>query len=248
MKESLRRSLVAAGGAAIDVNAPMSEHRGDAVGAFVARAGSTMLDLGCGSGWLACRVAARHPNVRVAAVDLDGDAIRRARSRARALDVAERTHFEVADASSVVTAVDTAVCVGASHAFGDAEAMLRALRGVATVAAVVGDGVWMAEPSTQHVEMFGELPRSVEELAAVASDCGWTVVETSLSTLAEWDRFESSWGRGVRDVGTPAAAAFADARWAEYQSYRGVLGFGWLHLATGPPTTAHEAAADSRGQ
>jgi SAM-dependent methyltransferase len=233
LADAARAALMDAGAASLVVNAPMDSQRANLIAAYVAAAGSTMLDLGCGGGWLACRTATRHPSVTVAGVDLDAAAIERGRLLAAEQGVADRVHLEVADASTLVTTTETAVCIGASHAFGDVEAMLRALHDLATVAAVVGDGIWQAEPGEDHVAMFGELPSGVGGLATIAEECGWSVVDADVSTIAEWDRFETGWGNGVRRVGTPAAAAFADHRWSEYLSYRGVLGFGWLYLATG---------------
>ena len=70
-------------------------------------------------------------------------------------------------------------------------------------------------------------------LVSEAENAGWTVVETGLSTLEEWDAFESGWTKGVQTVGTDAATQFAMEREAEYQRYRGTLGFSWLLLDHG---------------
>jgi SAM-dependent methyltransferase len=244
LDDDTRASLIDAGAGSLDVNAPMSARRGDDIGDFVARLGATMLDIGCGSGWLACRTAVRHPSLAIVGVDIDQAAIERGRSLALDEGVADRVRFAVGDAASLMTTTETAVCVGASHAFGDTEAMLRALRDLASLAAVVGDGIWLAEPDEAIEAMFGQLPLGVDGLVAVAERCGWTVADADVSTLEEWDRFESGWCGGVRDVGTAEAVAFADARWAEYQNYRGVLGFGWLYLvqtvvtSVGPAVTS----------
>jgi hypothetical protein len=74
------------------------------------------------------------------------------------------------------------------------------------------------------------MPNGVEDLVVLARRYDWHVENAEVSTLEEWDRFEGEWCRGVRSVGTAQALRFADERADEYQRYRGVLGFGWLHL------------------
>lgn len=92
--------------------------------AFEARLsrGSRVLDIGCGTGHLACRLCERYPNLAVTGVDLDTDAIERARVRADALDVGDRTDFRVAEAASVATespdAFDAAVLFMSLHEIG----------------------------------------------------------------------------------------------------------------------------------
>lgn len=84
--------------------------------------GSRVLDIGCGTGHLARRLCNRYPHLEVIGVDLDADAIVRARERAQARGLDDRTMFHVADAtslSSVVTAsVDAAVLFMSLHEIG----------------------------------------------------------------------------------------------------------------------------------
>jgi hypothetical protein len=77
---------------------------------------------------------------------------------------------------------------------------------------------------------FGDVPNGIDDLVVLARRHGWQVENAEVSTLEEWDHFEGEWCRGVRSVGTAQALRFADERTDEYQRYRGVLGFGWLHL------------------
>jgi SAM-dependent methyltransferase len=60
-----------------------------------------ILDIGCGTGHLACRLCERYPNLDVTGIDLDADAIEQARTRADALDIGDRTSFHVTDAASI---------------------------------------------------------------------------------------------------------------------------------------------------
>ena len=52
-----------------------------------------------------------------------------------------------------------------------------------------------------------------------------------MSTLAEWDAFETAWRAGLERSGLPEAVAFAAQRRHEYEAgYREAIGFSWLVL------------------
>jgi len=226
--------LMDAGAASLRFNAPLGTERADALVDFALRAGPTSaVDFGCGRGTLAHLLAAARPTLNVTGVDTDRDAIAAASDIAERLGLGGRCHFMVDDAASFSSQADVALCVGASHAFGDSGAMLTALGANGHRHAVIGDGVWHTEPSPTLLSMLGEMP-TTPELCDLARGAGWLVSDVSLSSLDEWDEFESGWGAGVRSVGTPEAEAFADTRWAEYSTYRGVLGFAWLQLTARP--------------
>ena len=159
--------------------------------------------------------------------------VRIAEDQSRAQSLQDRVTFEVGDAATWPGMAAAAMCVGVSHAFGGPDPMLERLRVVVPKGTVViGDAVWQSPPQSWCFETFGELPLGPESLAAQARQTGWKVVETDLSTLAEWDQFESGWVDGVRALGTREALNFADMRERDYQKYRGVLGFCWLVLET----------------
>jgi len=71
--------------------------------AFEARLsrGGRVLDIGCGTGYLACRLCERYPDVSIVGVDPDVDAVERARTRADTLAVDDRTDFRIADVASI---------------------------------------------------------------------------------------------------------------------------------------------------
>lgn len=228
--------LMTAGSAALTFNAPLGPERAEAlIDRLSVGRPQGLVDLGCGRGALARLAATRLPTISVIGIDLDQAAIDQARSQAGAAGLGDRVRFEVGDITAWSppsgTAVDAAVCVGASHAFGGPEGLLGQLaRLVPTGRVIVGDGVWTATPDPWCEETFGTLPSGPEALASLARDRGWTVEGIDTSTLDEWDAFEHGWIDGVRSVGTEAAASFADQRASEYQRYRGVLGFAWLEL------------------
>lgn len=63
--------------------------------------GGRVFDIGCGTGHLACRLCERYPDLTVVGVDLDEDAIDRARERASAANVDNQTTFHVEDAMTL---------------------------------------------------------------------------------------------------------------------------------------------------
>lgn len=69
--------------------------------------GGRILDIGCGTGYLACQLCRRYTDLTVVGVDLDEDAIDRAQERAHEAGVGDRTTFRVGDATTVA-AEDTA--------------------------------------------------------------------------------------------------------------------------------------------
>ncbi len=77
--------------------------------------GGPVLDIGCGTGHLACRLTNRYPDLEIVGVDVDGDAIDRARERAERADVADRTTFRVQDAVDVEGSFEAAILFMSLH-------------------------------------------------------------------------------------------------------------------------------------
>ena len=224
---------MAAGAGAIRFNSPLSDDRAESLVASLAeRDVRSVVDLGCGRGALALLTGERLPNATIEGVDSDSVAITHAQELADTAGLGDRVRFTAADAATWSGTVDAALCIGASHIFGDAAAMFaRLAERVPNGVAIVGDGVWQGSPDPWCLETFGDMPDGVDGLAAMAATAGWTVDSSDLSTLDEWDAFELGWVDGVRAVGSPTADGFATKRAAEYQNYRSVLGFAWLRLS-----------------
>ncbi|MGI9607150.1 MAG: SAM-dependent methyltransferase [Acidimicrobiales bacterium] len=230
MSESGRRALMRAGARSIMFNAPMGVERGEALADFCASNGTSVLDVGCGHGELALLIADRHPHLEVSGLDIDPEAVAGAQQRVEARGLADRVTISVGDGAEWSEAADTAVCIGASHALGGTASMFGRLLPLGRRAAVVGEGFWTSSPSEELLDIFGDQPDGIAGLGELATSASWSLVAADASTLDEWDAFENGWTAGVRAVGSPEAIAFADERAAEYPAYRGVLGFGWLHL------------------
>jgi SAM-dependent methyltransferase len=232
-QDALIRELKKAGSDALVFNAPLSFARATDSFDFVVRSGAGfVVDFGCGTGSYVRLLVEALPDLRGLGIDLDEDGIETARRGCLEDGHAGRLSFEVGDASLYRGPVDMSICIGSSHVFGNAHEMFNRLAEIQRSGlAIIGDGVWMDTPDAWCLSTFGEMPKGAEGLGAIAEQQGWTVAAESTSSLAEWDDFEFTWNRGVQSVGTELALAFAAQRAEEYQRYRGILGFGWLHLA-----------------
>lgn len=80
---------------------PETEHLIDEAIAFIGDARSAVLDVGTGSGAIACTIAAR-TNARVDATDISRDALQTAIANARRLDVGDRCRFRHGDLTEPV--------------------------------------------------------------------------------------------------------------------------------------------------
>lgn len=214
-------------------NAPLGETRATKlVDAISATAPDTVVDLGCGRAELLLRTLAASPSSRGVGVDLDPDLLEDATDRAKARGLHDRVRFVPTDAAGWIESADVAICVGAAHAFGGAGSAFSHLRNaIGAQHALVGEGCWIAPPDEWSWETFGDLPIGLPELLGLATASGWRVVDAAMSTITEWDDFETDWRAGVLAVGSDTARELAIDRRSEYEcGYRGVLGFGWLLL------------------
>ena len=220
--------------ASLTFNAPLSEERANAlVAALPISPGHHVLDLGCGWGELLLRILAAHPATTGTGVDTVKEALDRGVRAAAQRGLHGRVEFVEADAARFVDNADVVVCVAASHAWGGVGATLRWLRECVAPGGRVlyGDGFWAASPTSAALEAIGEMPR-LDDIRAAARAAGFRIERDDVSTLAEWDAFETSWRAGLEASGVPEAVAFAQRRRREYEDgYRGTIGFSWLVLA-----------------
>ncbi|MGH4013208.1 MAG: class I SAM-dependent methyltransferase [Pseudonocardiaceae bacterium] len=97
------------------------------------RDGARVADVGCGVGWSSVAIARAYPGVTVDGFDLDAPSIDAARRNATEAGVAERVHFAVADAGSVLPdrPYDAVFAFECLHDLPDPIGVLTAMRRLA---------------------------------------------------------------------------------------------------------------------
>lgn len=223
-------------------NTPLSERHADALLASMQLPRGTLLvDLGCGWGELLLRALASSPQLSEIGIDLDSRALQRARASATTRGLTDRVKFVCASLLDYSGPADRAVCIGADHAWGGASVALSGLRPKVSPGGLLlfGCGYWRNSPSPRLVEMFGNLPRSLEALLALTQPSGWRVLSADSADLEEWDTFEAAWRQDLDEIvarepstgSGQQALRLARQRREEYErEYRGVLGFAYLTL------------------
>ncbi|MFI6849234.1 SAM-dependent methyltransferase [Kitasatospora sp. NPDC050467] len=225
------------------IAAPVAD---DSVARLLARATSRSeagraLDLGCGEGGWLLRLLAARPRWQAVGVDLDAEALTRARETAQALGVERRIGLHHLDAREFTATEPFGLVlnVGATHAFGGLLPTLAAAREHLAPGGLVlvGEGFWEREPARTVLDGLGAARDDYADLATttdrVLAD-GWTPVYGYVSSPQEWDDYELSWTGSLAEWALdhpdhPDAAAAreaADRHRAEWlHGYRGTLGF-----------------------
>lgn len=168
-----------------------------------------VLDAGCGKGELLIRVVERW-NARGVGVDPNGAFLGEARRRAeeRSLPAGEAARqiewrqAEMSDVAFAPATLDAAICVGATHAFGDYAATLRALRDLVRPGgvALVGEGFWRRIPKPEYLTALGASADEFREHAgnvAEGAAAGLVPLYAAVSSDDEWDHYEGLYARAV---------------------------------------------------
>lgn len=206
------------------------------------------LDIGCGNGAVAIRLAEAF-NMTVTAVEMDPAMADLARTRAAGSGARDRVAVIEAQSADVLNRGapwDLIVAMGATEPVGDG------LREPAAVLAALaerlrpgggllwGDLVWLAEPSAplrQIIELSG-LYADHDGWRAAARAAGLEVVSADLSDPALWDAYSNAMMDAVRDwlaanpdhADAPAIRLRADQIATMLEFGRWVLGFGLYML------------------
>jgi SAM-dependent methyltransferase len=208
----------------------------------IPRGDARVLDLGCGGGEWLLRALTTHAQLRAEGVDISESSLTHARATARDLGVQDRLvlHHEDAADFAASNPFDLVLSVGATHAFGGLLATLAAAgKHLAPGGRVlIGDGLWAREPSSEAVEMLGNLTDLPTTVDRVIAD-GWTPVYGHISTRQELDDYEWAWAGSLAswaldhpaDPDSSQALAAATTHRDEWlRVYRDALGFVCLIL------------------
>ncbi len=176
--------------------------------------GARALDLGCGEGeWLQELLLAQ-PGLVGVGVDHMLPPTAAQRTSERGLD--DRVRWVEADASGWSDGpFDVVLCVGASHAFGRLDDMLRAVRQHLRPGgrAVIGDSIWEAGPSPATLAAL-DLPADaypgLHGFVQALHAHGFEPTAGHVSTLTEWDDYQLSWSGSLVDWAVHEATSAAD--------------------------------------
>lgn len=184
-------------------------------------------------------------------VDVDPTLITEAKLAAQKTALSEAITFRSADLRTEKfesETYDVAICLGATHAFGEAENALpetvinlsRIVRPGGHI--LVGEAYWKQDPEPQYLDLIGEptgIYRSHSETVADLRALGFAPIYAGTANLDEWDDFE--WGhmrraeiRALEQPGNSSNTEHLKARRGWMDGYlnwgRSTMGFGFYLL------------------
>jgi SAM-dependent methyltransferase len=230
-------------------------------------AGGRVLDAGCGNGELLLRFAAHHMADGVG-FDRDARCIEAAKKEAAVRGLAQRCEFHPVDAAGFAApaaSFDLGICVGSSHAFGEADAAYpETIRGLSRFVRpggflLIGEGYWKQPPAAEYLKLLGEPTGIYRDHAgniALAEKMGLSALHAAVSNDDEWDDFEwrhqrkiQRWARENPDDPNCAEQLKQCVAWRDgYLRWgRSTMGFG-LYLFQLPEDLAAAAGSASRAK
>ena len=169
-------------------------------------AGTSALDLACGSGEMLCTWAHDH-GLTGTGVDISSAFIGAARARAAELDVADRVTFIHGDAAGYIAdqPVGIASCLGATWIGGGVAGTVDLLRQSLGLGGImlIGEPYWRRDPPDQTTvegcygigkEEWLPLPELIESFGLLGCD----VVEMVLADQDSWDRYAAGQWFNIR--------------------------------------------------
>ena len=166
--------------------------------------GARVVDFGCGNAEVLIRLVERH-QVAAEGVDAAPYVLEEARQRAAgrispgALTLHEQEAREYAGEPE---SCDLALCIGATHAFGDLAQTLRYLAALVRPGGhlVVGEGFWRRAPDPAYLTALKTDANSYGSHAdnvALATSQGLRYLYSAVTSDDDWDHFEGLYCRAV---------------------------------------------------
>jgi cyclopropane fatty-acyl-phospholipid synthase-like methyltransferase len=166
--------------------------------------GARVLDVGCGKAEMLMRLIERYG---CAAVGVDSNPHFLAEARARAFDrgVAgqlELHESEIAKQKFESESFDAALCVGATHAYGDYGSTLEALRGLVKPGGkvLVGEGHWMRRPEAAYLKALGAKAKDYTDHTGNVTagvEAHLTYLYSAVADTDDLDHYEGLYNRAV---------------------------------------------------
>jgi cyclopropane fatty-acyl-phospholipid synthase-like methyltransferase len=205
-------------------------------------AGGAVLEIGCGRGYVLGSILSQYA-VTAIGVDISPFAIAHARRDAADFLTSGRlslveTAFEPSDYSA--GSFDLVVCIGATHAAGGYQNMIREAKRMLRPAGLllVGEGYWRRAPAPEYLtflQMHADDQLTHQATQAAGEAAGFALVMCSECMLSEWDAYEGEYAQNIEDYvransADPEAEAMLDRIRAWRDAYfrwgRDTLGFG----------------------
>jgi SAM-dependent methyltransferase len=201
---------------------------------------SRVLDIGCGRAAILLDLLDER-GARGTGVDCDREALRMAREKAETRGCADRLTLLEAHALDVVfhAAFDLSLCIGASHALGGPRPALDQLARWTRPGghALWGEGFWRRDPNPAYLAAIGSSKHDLgthHENAVAASERGWSLIWSAVTSDSCWDRYEGLYRMGMARFlaahpDDPEASVFRERSERWYDSYlrwgRDTMGF-----------------------
>ncbi len=167
-------------------------------------AGARVIDVGCGKAEMLVRLIARFGCTAIG-VDTNPHFLAEARARAFDQGVAGQIELLEGDVTQMKLATETfdaALCVGATHAYGDLAATLKNLRTLVKPGGkiVVGEGLWKQKPDMNYLKALGTKATDYTDHAGnVAAGIAeqLTYLYSAVADHNDFDHYEGLYNRAV---------------------------------------------------